>query len=117
MAAAPFLFDQRRLKEHQTALLLLIYGRQDIIADERSVFLPNLQLGAPERVGTLRRSECDRVTGFEVADFTRDTGHPRQIAMLRKTDEEVPVFEQVERWIETAELEIEIATHQDRREW
>ncbi len=51
-----------------------------------------------------------------MAHLARDTRDAQKVAVLRETQEEVPVLEEIERGVEAARIEKRVAPQQQRRE-
>src|SRR6266699_1010258 len=99
----------------EAPLLLLEYVCDQVFIDERGVFLPDLQLRVAKTRRALRRLEGDRACAFDVADLACDARNVCECAALRQADQKIPVFEQIERRIEAAEVEEGVAGEEERR--
>src|SRR5947207_3256976 len=69
-----------------------------------------IRLGRGERIAKLR------VCAFEMADLAGDARNVRECAALRKPDQKIPVFEEIECRIEAAEVEESVARDEERRQ-
>ena len=114
MILQPARVDSVIVYSREPPLLLLEYVGDEIFVDERGVFLPDLQLRVAKTRRAFRRLERDRACAFDVTDLACNARNVCECAALRKADQKIPVFEQIERRIEAAEIEEGVAGDKDR---
>src|SRR5438105_14416254 len=79
------------------------------------MFRPHLFLRRPKLRRTFRRRHRDRSRSFDVPDLDGHARNMHEVTAARETNEEVPILEQVEVAIETAEGEELFAANEKSR--